>query len=137
MERRAPIFSINYDFMQTVPYAKKVLWVQLRYSAPTSLRIGSMVNIISQDGHLNTPSDQLRVIDIVGTRIALDTQSSFSKTNRYPEPPFSPGVEKRGWLPETHSRGTWGYATRDLSDQPYSYRTWTYGNGDPVSYLVW
>lgn len=138
ISNRIEILSINYDFLQSIPYSQKVLWVQLRYPASPSLRIGDFVRIISGDRHFGAPRDELRVVDIVGTRVALSSKIPDVYVASLPDPPFSPGVKREGrWIPQTHSEGTWGYATRDVSDQPYAYRNWTYGNGRPISYLVW
>lgn len=134
---KVPIYSINYDFMPTIPYSQKVLWVQLRYPAPPSLRVGNMVQIISTDQNFTPPSDILQVIDIIGTRVALSSRYD-NICSPAPCPPFSPGRKREGsWHPWSHSYGTWGYETRDVSDSPYAYRSWLYGNGRSVSYLVW
>ena len=134
---RVEIYSINYDFLQTIPYSQKVLWVQLRYPAPASLRIGDKVHIVSTDSYFNPPSDMLRVVDIVGTRVSL-TSNTRDVYACNPPCPFGDGTKRVGrWHPWSHSYGTWGYQTRDVSDFPYAYRQWTYGNGVPISYLVW
>jgi len=134
---RVEIFSINYDFLQSVPFSQKVLWVQLRYPAPPSLRMGELVRIVSSDRDFNPPSEDLKVLDIIGTRVALTSRISSIYTRCPPTPPFASGVPRNDrWHPWDHG-WHFGNATRDMSDQPYSYRQWLYGNGQSISYLVW
>jgi hypothetical protein len=133
---KVEIYSINYDFLQTIPYAQKVLWVQLKYQAPPSLRIGDFVRIVSADRHFTPPSEDLKVIDVVGTRVALTSRITDISTCEIPTQ-FGPGRKRVGrWHPWSHS-WHFGYATRDMSAQPYADRGWMFGNGDPISYLVW
>ena len=134
---RVEIFAINYDFQQAIPFSQKVLWAQLRYPAPPSLQIGQLVRIVSIDRNFNPPSEDLRVVDIIGTRVALTSKIANIFARCPPTPPFTSGVPREeSWHPWDHA-WHFGNATRDMSDQPYAYRQWLYGNGRSISYLVW
>jgi len=135
--RSIPIYSINYDFNPTIPYSQKVLWTQLKYPSPTSLRIGSTVKIISSDPNFVPPPVILKVIDVVGTRVALETCERNTYTPSSCIKPFVRGPPRdQPWYSWDHAPH-WGYATRDVSACPYADRNWVYGNGGPVAYLVW
>src|SRR5437870_4248449 len=90
---RVPIYSINYDFVQTIPYSQKVLWAQLRDPAPPSLRIGQLVRVTSADRYYNPPSREFKVVDIVGTRVFLSSKIRDVYAECLPGP-FEPGFKR-------------------------------------------
>lgn len=107
----ASIYSVNYDFMPTIPYAAKTMWIQLAFPG-SDIIPGTKAKIISLDGNFKPPTEPLTIIDVIGTRVMLETP-----------------VELR--------EGQWGFATRYFSSFNTDHRNWTYGNGNPIGKLIY
>ena len=108
---KVEIYSINYDFMPTIPYAAKTMWVQLAFPVK-DLVTGDQAHIVSTEKDFVPPQGPFEVIDVIGTRVMLQA------------PPYL-------------KEGQWGYATRYFSDPSCSHKNWVYGRGNPVGYLVY
>ena len=117
MEGKVPIYSINYDFSPMVPYAKKSLWIQTKFPVST-FRIGMATRIVSTDPNFVPPKVPLRLVDVVGTRVVLES------------------LDPRMWSSLSHGEH-WGYQTRDAKSFPHVDRNWMFGNGEPIGYLEW
>lgn len=105
------IYSVNYDFMPTIPYAAKTFWVQL--VAPVQgLYQGRQVYIRSFDPEFVPPPGPLVVIDAIGTRVMLT-------------------------MPRYLREGQWGYSTRELSSYDLPMKSWVYGRGVPIAELIY
>lgn len=126
---KADVFSVNYDFSPMIPYAAQNLWIQLRW--PMSLPIGTRVRLVSIDPNFTPPPKDLRVVDVIGTRVCLETADRSALSRGYGT---SVGMKH---APEGGALSPWGYQTRNVSSVGHPDRNWTYGNGRPIAYLVW
>ena len=105
------IYSVNYDFMPTIPYAAKSFWVQM--VAPVQgLHQGKQVYIESLDPNFVPPPGPLVVIDAIGTRVMLT-------------------------VPRYLRTGQWGYSTRNLASYNRPMKSWVYGYGNPIAKLIY
>jgi hypothetical protein len=148
------VYSINYDFQPMMSYTAKMLWAQLKFPPPDTLKVGSFVSLVSTNRDLTIPTQRLQVYDIIGTRVLLTTNRGLTSEMEDVKQ-FVPSLQrtKTGrWHPWHHDE-QWGYATRDhrllvapKADAPPGfehtftaadrYTTWDYGRGEPIAYLV-
>ncbi len=147
MDARVPtnymdVMAVHYDFIPTIHTASKTLWVQLRHPPPVSLSSGSgMVKLIANDPHLKLPNLSLQVVDIIGTRVMLRPPSL--PTGLEPDytqvTPFVAGNQKLNngvWHALDHN-DHWAYTLKDWTVTLHQYRSWTFGSGKAVAYIVW
>jgi hypothetical protein len=135
-----PIYSINYDFVPTIPNAYPILWIDVKFPATDlGVQLGMQVFIEAIDRSFVPPPQLLLVQDIIGTRVALAPIVNTRPTGGAVTAPVHPfqaknDFPKKTWSPLDHG-GMWGYATRDLSSLPGTDQNWSYGNGNPVAHL--
>lgn len=130
-----PIYSINYDFVPTIPNGYKCLFVELRFPPPPDLRIGEGVILHSDNPKFVPPPGKLNVLDIIGTRVVLTSDLPRLPTDN-PLTLYKPKNDRKGWRPIEHGYH-WGYVTRDVDSLPSSHLNGMAGNGGAVGWLVW
>jgi len=111
MQGVVDIYSINYDFLPTIPYAAKVMWVQLSFPVKDLMK-QTKAKIISTNPGFKLPIGEMTVIDVIGTRVLLEAPIDLQE-------------------------GQWGYATRYFTSPACPDKNWTYGSGNPIGRLVY
>ncbi len=119
--RKEPINAVHYDYNPTVRDSRMILWIGLKSPAPSWMRIGMQVRLVSADRNLTIPAGTLRILDIVGTRIVL-------------EDPIMGGPP--AWAVGRARGGPWGTATLDWKHANKPMRSWDYGMSFPIAYVV-
>ncbi|HMP28133.1 MAG TPA: hypothetical protein PKD85_00950 [Saprospiraceae bacterium] len=134
---KLPIYSINYDYVPTIPNRYTALWVDVKFDPKDfNTEVGDIVWIESATKDFVPPPQQLKIIDIVGTRIVLKPlEPSFSTQPIYPFQAKN-DLPTNIWNPRDHG-GHWGYATRNLQSLPWKDENWLFGNGRPIAYMLW
>jgi hypothetical protein len=140
---KIPFYSINYDFVPTIPNGYKALWVVTKTPLTNDLPIGTVLRVVADNPYFRPPNDRFKVVDVIGTRVVL------SPIHRHPPPrtsftPYEPqtvGRDAYGWEPWSHGP-QWGYMTRqpDTAITPPWWlqdKNWTYGVGEYAGYLEW
>jgi len=122
-----PLLSINYDYLPMSLESPKNLWVDLMFSPPSDMVVGtlSILHIapqrgIQNAGGLNLPQSSFEISDIIGSRLVLSPYKGSS------------------WLPTVHSACDtpfgWGYNMNVTNVSPSMHST-KYGYGAPIAYL--
>lgn len=134
---KLPIYSINYDFVPTVPDRWKALWVDIKFDPKDfNFQIGDQIIIKSSVKEFVPPSQTLKILDIVGTRIVLSPISPTYSTEKIYPFKAKDDFPNNIWNPTDHA-GHWGYSTRDHKSLPSSDQNWLYGHGNPIGYILW
>lgn len=136
-QRSAKVYSLNYDFVPTIAYADRCFWADLKWPAPESLQVGTVIKFTSETPDLVMPRGKFHVTDIIGSRIVITATVPMDSTNliKY----FRQKLDRKTWSPLDHGPAQgWGNATRNMADpNPTADRNWTYGTGDPVLTVSW